>query len=115
MTDAVLEIVKGLCPGRDEELLRLLCAAACEALDGLLREDVKPEDCGGRFALAAAWLAADWLRDCGGTSEITALSAGDLSVRRESGASAGRLSGRAMELMAPYIRDAGFVFRGVRG
>lgn len=115
MTDAALEIVKGLCPGQDEELLRLLCAAACEALDALLRDGVKPEDCGGRYPLAAAWLAADWLRDCGGAADITALSAGDLSVRRESGASAGKLSGRAMELMAPYIRDTGFVFRGVRG
>ncbi len=115
MTDAVLEIVKGLCPGRDEELLRLLCAAACETLDGLLREGVKPEDCGGCYPLAAAWMAADWMRDCGGGGEITALTAGDMSVRRENGGQDGKLSGRAMELMAPYIRDAGFVFRGVRG
>ena len=115
MTDAALEIVKGLCPGQDEELLRLLCAAACEVLDGLLRDGITPEDCGGRYPLAAAWMAADWVRDCGGGAEITALTAGDMSVRRESGGGSGKLSGRAMELMAPYIRDTGFVFRGVRG
>lgn len=114
MTDEVLEIAKGLCPGQDEELLRLLCAAACETLDGLLRDGIAPEDCGGRYPLAAAWIAADWMRDCGG-AEITALTAGDMSVRRESGAASGTLSGRAMELMAPYLRDTGFVFRGVRG
>lgn len=115
MTDAVLEIAKGLCPGQDEELLKKLCEAACEVLTGLLRDGVKPEDCGGRFALAAAWMAADWIKDCGGTADVTAITAGDMSIRRESGAAGGKLSGRAMELMGPYIRDTGFVFRGVRG
>ena len=48
-------------------------------------------------------------------SGVTALSAGDISVRREGGGEGGTLSQRAMELMAPFLRDDGFVFRGVRG
>lgn len=76
---------------------------------------MRPEDCGEAYRLAAAWLAADWLRDTQGLSGVTALSAGDISVRREGGADSGKLSRRAMELMAPYLRDEGFVFRGVEG
>lgn len=109
-----MALVQGLCGAeQDEEILRLLCANACEVLDGLLRDGVKVEDCGSRYQLAAAWIVMDWLKECGEGAEITALSAGDLTVRREGGS--GKLFRRAMELMAPYIRDPGFVFRGVRG
>ena len=48
-------------------------------------------------------------------SGVTALSAGDMTVRREGGGDSGELFRRAMDLMAPFLRDDGFVFRGVRG
>lgn len=116
MREQVEALARELCgPGQDEELLRLVCAGACRTLEGRLRDGVRPEDCGAAYRLAAAWLAADWLRDAQGLSGVTALSAGNISVRREGGGDSGKLSRRAMELMAPYLRDEGFVFRGVEG
>lgn len=73
------------------------------------------EQCGEAFPLAAAWLAMDWLRDGRGLEGVTALSAGDISVRREGGWDGGGLARRALELMAPHFRDEGFAFRGVSG
>ena len=98
----------------DEEMLTMLCRCACARLDGLLIEGVKPQDCGERYLLAAAWLVLDWLEQLQGGGDITALTAGNMAVRggkREDG----RRYCQALELMAPYLKDEGFVFRGVRG
>ena len=46
---------------------------------------------------------------------ITALSAGDISVRRDGSGGGGRLAERALAVMAPFLRDEDFAFRGVRG
>lgn len=112
MAEQVLELLKQLrrCTETDTVLL-MLCRAACSRLDGMLKDGVTAEACGESYLLAAAWMAAEWLDDTEGGG-ITALSAGDLSVRRE-GSGGGRA--RAMELMAPYLREEGFVFQGVRG
>lgn len=116
MTEEVLELVQALRgPGTDETVLRTLCGSACGALDRRLKDGVRPEDCGGLYPVAAAWLVMDWLNQCQGMDGITALSAGDISVRREGGGEVGKLSERAMELMAPFLEDDGFVFRGVSG
>ncbi len=116
MTEEVLELVQALRgPGTDETVLRTLCGSACGALDRRLKDGVCPEDCGGLYPVAAAWLVMDWLNQCQGMDGITALSAGDISVRREGGGEVGKLSERAMELMAPFLEDDGFVFRGVSG
>lgn len=116
MTQRVLELVQALSgAGQDEELARTLCAAACQELDRRLRDGVAAEDCGEAYPLAAAWLAMGWLRTAQGLEGVTALSAGDISVRREGGGDGGELSRRALALMAPWLRDEGFVFRGVRG
>ena len=102
--------------GQDEETLRTLCVNACQVLDRRLKDGLAAEDCQGAYPLAAAWLAMDWLRCGQGLEGITSLSAGDISVRREAGGpDGGTLSRRAFELMGPYLRDDGFVFRGVRG
>ena len=101
--------------GQDEEALRTLCAAACQALDRRLKDGLTAEDCGGAYPLAAAWLAMDWLRGSQGMDGITALSAGDISIRREGGGDCGKLSEQAMEIMAPYLGGSEFVFRGVDG
>ena len=74
-----------------------------------------PGDCHGAYPLAAAWLAMDWLRGGGGMDGITALSAGDISVRRDGSGGSGRLAERALAVMAPFLRDEDFAFRGVRG
>ena len=116
MTEQVMELVQALGGAeQDEDVLRTLCANACQLLDRQLRDGLTPEDCKGAYPLAAAWLAMDWLRGTQGLEGITSLSAGDISVRRDGAADGGKLSERAMELMAPFFRDDGFVFRGVRG
>ena len=117
MTEQVMELVRALGgAGQDEELLGTLCAAACRALDRRLKDGLTAEDCEGAYPLAAAWLAMDWLRTGRGLEGVTALSAGDISIRREGGASDGAgLAQRALALMAPYFKDEGFVFRGVEG
>jgi len=113
MWEQVLELLKKLRICTEEvSVLELLCKTACSRLDGLLKEEVTAGDCGENYVLAAAWLAMDWLEDMGEGANITALSAGDLTVRREGG-SRGRE--RAMELMAPYVKAEGFVFQGVKG
>ena len=116
MTEQVLELLQALCgAGQDETVLRALCGSACGVLDARLKDGLTPEDCGGAYPLAAAWLAMDWLRGSQGMDGITALSAGDISIRREGGGDSGSLSRRAMEIMAPYLGNGGFVFQGVDG
>ncbi len=117
MTEQVMKLVQALGgAGQSGELLEAVCAAACRTLERKLRDGLTPEDCGEEYPLAAAWLAMDWLRDGRGLEGVTALSAGDISVRREPGSGGGdRLARRAMELMGPYLRDEGFVFQGVSG
>ena len=116
MTEQVMELVRSMAGGKqDEELLRTLCANACRTLDGALRKGVTAQDCGGAYRLAAAWIALDWLRTGQDWNGVTALSAGDMTVRREGTGKAGELSRQAMELMAPWLRDSGFVFLGVKG
>ena len=118
MTEQVMDLVLALGgTGQSEDVLRTLCGAACRMLDKRLRDGVTAEDCEGAYPLAAAWLAMDWLRCGQGLEGITALSAGDISVKcgAGSGNSGGKLSRQAFELMAPWLKDDGFVFRGVRG
>ena len=115
MTEQVLELLLALGgAGQDEDVLRTLCQNACEVLDRRLKDGLTAEDCGEAYPLAAAWLALDWLRGSQGMDGVTYLSAGDLTVRREGGDD-GALSRRAMKLISPFLRDDGFVFRGVRG
>ena len=81
-----------------------------------LRDGLTAEDCDGAYPLAAAWLVMDWVRGSRGLEGITSLTAGDISVRREGPeGSGGRLSQKALELMRPFLREEGFVFRGVSG
>lgn len=116
MTEQVMELVQGLCgAGQDEEILRTLCGNACRVLDGLLLDGVSPQDCAEPYRLAAAWIAMDWLGDSRDWDGVTSLSAGDMTVRRDGSGESGKMSRKAMELMTPYLRDRGFVFRGVRG
>jgi len=117
MEEQVMELVAALYgAGTDEGVLRTVCAGARAALERRLRDGVTAEQCGEAFPLAAAWLAMDWLRGGGGLDGITSLSAGDISVRRDGdGGGSGKLAERALALLAPFLRDESFVFRGVRG
>lgn len=113
MTEEVLELLRTMAGPADEDLLRALCRSACAALDGALREGVTAQDCPEPYRLAAAWTALDWLRAGQGLDGLTALSAGNMSLRRDGGGT--RLARRALELMAPWVRDRAFAFQGVKG
>lgn len=114
MTEQVLELLLALGgAGQKEDVLRTLCQNACEVLDRRLKDGLTAEDCGEAYPLAAAWLALDWLRSGQGLDGVTYLSAGDMTVRRDGDSET--LSQRAMEIMRPFLRDDGFVFRGVKG
>lgn len=103
-----------------EELLLPLALAVERQLAGRLKEGVSPEDCGTAFPLAAAMVVTDRLSAVtggGGSGEITSFTAGDLTVRKEagSGGTSRTLSAQAEGLLAPWLKDGGFVFRGVKG
>ena len=80
-----LAMVLGNVSESDRQRLEVLCQNARRELEGQLR--------GG----------------------VTAFSAGSLSIQTGEGASGDVLRGRARRLMAPYLLDGGFCFRGVRG
>ena len=118
MTEKIVAMAKALGAGEEqEELLSVLCQAAQRELEGRLRPELTPEDCESAFVPAAAWMALAWLNTGGGTGGegITSFTAGDVTIRREGGRESAALLDQAQRLMAPYVRDRGFSFLGVRG
>lgn len=102
----------------EEELLAALCTAAAAELSGRLREGVTAEECGMAFPVAAAWLALAGL--CTGREENglpETWTAGAVSVKENGtpGRRAAALREQAERLMAPFLRDGDFYFRGIRG
>lgn len=116
MVEQVLELAKSLADLREEEepLLERLCRAACQRLDGRLKEGLSAEDCADAYLTAAVWLALGGMTGGTASGEVKKFSAGDLTIERETGG-ADKLEERAWALMRPYLRDDEFVFRGVRG
>lgn len=121
MNQEILALCRAMGSSQDqEELLLPLIQAVYSQLARRLKAEVFPEDCGPAFPLAAAMIAMDRLSnltDSGGAGAITAFTAGDLTIRRESG-SGGQKQTRttqAEELLSPWLEDAGFVFQGVPG
>lgn len=99
-------------------VLEILCRAAEEELTARLRAGVTPADCGAVFPLGCAWLALSGLaggQPAGGAQ----FTAGSVTIREGSSgqslaqAAAYRQQGEAV--LAPYLRDRGFLFRGVEG
>lgn len=111
MVEQVLELARSLAPKEQaqEPMLECLCRAACRRLDMRLKEGVSPEECGETYLAAAVWLALSGMDAADGVKKF---SAGDLTVEKESG---GKLEEKAWALMKHYLRDDGFVFRGVPG
>ncbi len=101
----------------ERTLLEPLCAAAEGAWRARLRKGVTAEDCGEALPCAAAFTAAADLAE--GNGGAASFSAGDVSVRLESGGDrAKRTAGlrqAAERLMEPFARAAGLWVRGVRG
>lgn len=118
MTQEIMALCGAMGAAADqEELLLPLIQVVCDQLDERLREGVTREDCGPAFPLAAAMTVMDRLSGItggGSTGEVTSFTAGDLTIRQEAG-SGKSLSEQAEELLAPWLKAAGFCFQGVEG
>lgn len=118
MTQEILALCRVMGAAGEEELLLPLVQAVEGQLAARLREGTTPEDCGPAFPLAAAMVVTDCLAGMTGAEEWSSFTAGELTIRREAGAS-GRgsksLTQRAEELLAPWTGEAGFAFQGVPG
>lgn len=100
------------------DTLRALCGPARLEVAGWLKEGTAPEACGGAFPLAAAWVALAAL-EAGQDGGVERFSAGAVSVQMKSGQDAAARSAalrlQARQVLRPFLRDEGFVFRGVPG
>lgn len=120
MHEEILRLASAIArPSEDEEaLLEALCTAAETEITQRLREDVTPEQCGSVFFCAAGLLAAAGLLPCREYGGVEQFTAGEVSLRKGGGRAcetAAAMRRQAAAMMAPYWRDDGFVFRGVRG
>lgn len=103
--------VLGDVPEEDWPKLELLCEAAQAQLRLRLRPGVTEDDCGEGFPLAGAFLALAGLEE----GEGERFSAGDLTIQRGGGEKSRAFRRQAERIMAPWLTDPGFAFRGVRG
>lgn len=85
------------------------CAAAESEFKARLREGVLPEDIGGVWNTACALAAISMFRLTPGELRFRT---GNLSISEKYPVPA--LRARAEAIIAPYLRDDGFAFRGVR-
>ncbi len=116
MTKEILDLCRAMGAAEDqEELLLPLIQAAQVRLEGRLRTGVVPEDCGAAFPLAAAMTAMDGLNRCAGGGRVTSFTAGEVSIRTGESGAGDTLSAQAERMLAPWLRETGFAFRGVRG
>lgn len=109
---AALAMALGHVGEEERENLLLLCQAAEQELTQRLKEGVAAEDCSASLALAAAWMALEALEERDG---VESFSAGDMTIRTAGNRGNGRLRRQAEQVMAPYLRDDQFCFRGVQG
>jgi hypothetical protein len=86
------------------------CAAAEAELKSRLHEGVSPEDIGNIWNTACALAAISMYRLTPGELRFRA---GNLSIGERHPVPA--LRARAEALLAPYLKDDGFAFLGVRG
>jgi len=114
MTEEIMALCKAMGATDDqEELLLPLVRAAEESLTARLRVGISPVDCGSAFPLAAAMVAMEGLEGAAGISGVTSFTAGEVSIRTGGGSAA--RTAQAERLLAPWLGETGFAFRGVRG
>lgn len=97
---------------KQQELLKLLCAAAVKGLEGRLKDGLTAQDCKADFVAAASLYALSALNETG--ANVKEFRAGDLTIRQGSGGdAASRCLRRQAELViGPYLKTA-FAFLGV--
>jgi len=99
--------------GEQEGLLRPLIEGVSAALEQELKTGLTPQDCAGAFAAAAAMLTMDALDSAEGA--VDSFTAGEVSIRTAAPSSGGSRSAAARRLLAPWLKERGFAFRGVSG
>ena len=115
MTEEILILCKAMGAAEEQEdLLLPLIQAAGAALERRLKAGVTAEDCGDAFPLAVAMVAMDSLEQAMGGGQVTSFTAGEVSVRTGGGEHAARTA-QAERLLAPWLGETGFAFRGVKG
>ena len=119
MTEEILALARQLGGlTEEEEILYPLCQAAGMELAGRLRAGTRPEDCGGAFPLAAAYLALAGFCAAGRLEQAVSFTAGDVTIRQDGGTAANRaaaLREQAARIIAPWAEDSGFCFQKVMG
>lgn len=120
MHEKTLKLAAAISQAAENEspLLEALCTAAEAELAGRMREGWTPEQCGDAFSCAAAMLTAAGMMTCRANGDVEQLTAGEVSLRLGGGGTcetAAMLRRHAAALMAPYWKDDGFAFVGVRG
>ena len=85
------------------------------ALERRLKPGTSPGLCGPAFPLAAAMLAMDGLERAVGSGRVSSFTAGEVSIRMGGTAGEGGLTATAERLLAPWLGETGFAFRGGRG
>lgn len=121
MHETILKLAQAISGSTDAEqtLLDLLCTAAEKEWSGRLRDGVLAENCEESYTCAAAFTAvARLIGSRSGKNSVSSFTAGSVSVSSLSGkettAAAAALQSQAEQIMAPYVEEADFSFRGVR-
>ena len=100
-------------------IVRRVCETAGNELLQRLREGISAESIQPLFVSAAGILALSMYIQLSSVDEVSAFSAGSLSVSRRTQAqivdSAHTLRRQAESMLAAYLVDNGFDFRGVQG
>ena len=98
---------------QQNQLLQVLCNAACSSLTARMRDGFTPEDCKAEFVAAASLYALAALNEAGQTDRLEEFRAGDLTIRKNPSDAPSRCLYRQAELMMmPFLKD-NFVFQGV--
>ena len=113
--EEILALCRQMGAGEEQdELLLPLIEAVSAGLERRLKPGVAPEDCGSAFPLAAALCAMDGLEGAAGTAGVSSFTAGEVSIQTR-GREEGSRTDQAQRLLAPWLGETGFAFRGVRG
>lgn len=97
----------------NQQLLRVLCRSAENALRQLLRDGITPEDCKADFIAGASLMALAALSETDDMANLEQIRTGDITLRRGSTDSAACcLRFQAEMIMRPYLKTA-FSFVGV--
>ena len=113
MTEEIVALCRAMGAGEErDDLLRPLVQTAVQSLSARLKPGITAEDCGASFLVAAAMTAMAGLEQTEG--DIASFTAGDVTVRKGGRGSVG-LDARAERLLAPWLGETGFAFRGVTG